>query len=278
MLYEDRIRRERPEMSKSFAKLADFLMDSYVEAAFMTASELAHALNLDAATVVRFSQFLGYTGFPELQREIRSRVKDDLLIRPKQAEVPDSAPGIISNAMRELAVALEQTRISLDTDALEKLVDRMGQVRRIVILAENPAQPIAYSLVQYLEQGGFPVYIARAGIADLARTVNTATSQDLLLAMEVAGQSPYIARALEEAQSKGIPTAAIVGASSLASTRSADIVLAAHAHPSMGVGIVAIEAIVYALAQVLRWKFADRFAGTEQAIAQLSARIQQPYE
>ncbi len=278
MLYEDRIRRERPEMSKSFAKLADFLMDSYVEAAFMTASELAHALNLDAATVVRFSQFLGYTGFPELQREIRSRVKDDLLIRPKQAEVPDSAPGIIANAMRELAVALEQTRISLDTDALEKLVDRMGQVRRIVILAENPAQPIAYSLVQYLEQGGFPVYIARAGIADLARTVNTATSQDLLLAMEVAGQSPYIARALEEAQSKGIPTAAIVGASSLASTRSADIVLAAHAHPSMGVGIVAIEAIVYALAQVLRWKFADRFAGTEQAIAQLSARIQQPYE
>ncbi len=278
MLYEDRIRRERPEMSKSFAKLADFLMDSYVEAAFMTASELAHALNLDAATVVRFSQFLGYTGFPELQREIRSRVKDDLLIRPKQAEVPDSAPGIIANAMRELAVALEQTRISLDTDALEKLVDRMGQVRRIVILAENPAQPIAYSLVQYLEQGGFPVYIARAGIVDLARTVNTATSQDLLLAMEVAGQSPYIARALEEAQSKGIPTAAIVGASSLASTRSADIVLAAHAHPSMGVGIVSIEAIVYALAQVLRWKFADRFAGTEQAIAQLSARIQQPYE
>jgi DNA-binding MurR/RpiR family transcriptional regulator len=138
MLYEDRIRRERPEMSKSFAKLADFLMDSYVEAAFMTASELAHALNLDAATVVRFSQFLGYTGFPELQREIRSRVKDDLLIRPKQAEVDESAPGIIANAMRELSVALEQTRISLDTDSLEKLVDRMGQVRRIVILAENP--------------------------------------------------------------------------------------------------------------------------------------------
>ena len=81
MLYEDRIRRERPEMSKSFAKLADFLLNSYIEAAFMTASELAHALDLDAATVVRFSQFLGYSGFPELQREIRSRVKNDLLIR-----------------------------------------------------------------------------------------------------------------------------------------------------------------------------------------------------
>ncbi|HSF82491.1 MAG TPA: MurR/RpiR family transcriptional regulator [Anaerolineales bacterium] len=278
MLYEDRIRKERTNMSKSFARLADFLLDSYVEAAFMTASELAHTLNLDAATVVRFSQFLGYAGFPELQREIRERVKGDLLIRPKQAEVAESAPGIVAEAMRELALALEQTRISLDTDALEMLVDKLGQVRRVVVLAEGPAQPTAYSLVHYLEQGGFPVYIARSGVADLARTINTATTLDLLLAMEIVGQSPYIARALEEARAKGIPTAAIVGASSLASARSADIVLAAQAHPSLGVGIVSIEAIVYALAQVLSWKYADHFAGTEQAIAELSGRIQQPLE
>lgn len=278
MLYEERIRRERPEMSKSFSRLADFLLDSYVEAAFMTASELAHALNLDAATVVRFSQFLGYSGFPELQREIRSRVKADLLIRPKQAEEPDSAPGIAAKAMHELSIALEQTRISLDTEALEKLAEIMGQVRRTVVLAEGPAQPTAYSLVHYLEQGGFPVYIARSGIADLARTVNTATSQDLLLAMEVVGQSAYIARALSEAQMKGIPTAALVGASSLASARAANIVLAAQAHPSLGIGIITIESIVYALAQVLRWRFAERFAGTEQAIVDLMNRIQQPFE
>jgi len=278
MLYEDRIRKERANMSKSFARLADFLLDSYVEAAFMTASELAHTLNLDAATVVRFSQFLGYAGFPELQREIRERVKGDLLIRPKQAEVAESGPGIVAEAMRELSLALEQTRITLDTDALEKLVDQIGQVRRVIVLAEGPAQPTAYSLVHYLEQGGFPVYIARSGVADLARTINTATMQDLLLAMEVAGQSPYIARALEEARMKGIPTAAIVGASSLASARSADIVLAAQAHPSLGVGIVSIEAVVYALAQVLSWKYSDHFAGTEQAIAELSSRIQQLLE
>jgi DNA-binding MurR/RpiR family transcriptional regulator len=278
MIYEDRIRRERQNMSKSFAKLADFLLDSYVEAAFMTASELAHTLNLDAATVVRFSQFLGYSGFPELQREIRSRVKGDLLIRPKQAEVAESAPGIVAQALHDLVLALEQTRITLDTDALERLVERMGEVRRIVVLAEGPAQPTAYSLVHYLEQGGFPVYIARSGIADLARTVNTATSQDLLLAMEVAGQAPYIARALGEAREKGIPTAAIVGTASLASARAADVVLAAQAHPSLGVGIVSIEAIVYALAQVLRWRYGDHFAGTEQAISELSARIQKPFD
>jgi len=278
MTYEERIRQERSNMSKSFAKLADFLLDSYVEAAFMTASELAHALNLDAATVVRFSQHLGYDGFPKLQREIRQRVKDDLLIRPKQAEVTESLTGIVATAMHEVSIALERTRISLDTAALENLVVQLGQARRITILAEGPAQPSAYSLALFLEQGGFPIYIARAGVADLARTVNIATSQDLLLAMEVAGQAPYIARAMGEAQAKGIPTAAIVGSASLASARFADTVLAAQAHPSIGVGIVSIETIVNALAQVLRWRFADRFAGTEQAISALSDRIQQPID
>jgi DNA-binding MurR/RpiR family transcriptional regulator len=132
--------------------------------------------------------------------------------------------------------------------------------------------------VLFLEQGGFPVYIARGGIADLARTVNIATAQDLLLALEVAGQAPYIARAMGEAQARGIPTAAIVASASLASARYADVVLAAQAHPEIGVGIVSLEAIVYSLAQVLRWRFADRFAGTEQAISELSDRIQQPIE
>jgi DNA-binding MurR/RpiR family transcriptional regulator len=275
MSYEERIRQERSNMSKSFAKLADFLLDSYVEAAFMTASELAHTLNLDAATVVRFSQHLGYSGFPKLQREIRARVKHDLLIRPHEAKVDQSVAGISSNALHEVYVALDRTRISLDTVALERLVEQMGQARRIVVLAEGPAQPTAYSLVLFLEQGGFPVYIARAGVADLARTVNIATKQDLLIAMEVAGQAPYIARALGEAQDRSISTAAIIGSASLASARFADTVLAAQAHPSIGVRIVAVEAIVYALAQVLRWRFADRFAGTEQAISALTDRIQQ---
>ncbi len=278
MNYEERIRKERTTMSKSFAKLADFLLDSYVEAAFMTASELAHALDLDAATVVRFSQNLGYLGFPELQREIRERVKRDLLIRPREAQVEGSVAAIANQALQDVSLALDKTRLSLDIDSLEALVEQMDRARRIVVLPEGPAQPTAYSLVLFLEQGGFPVYIARTGVADLARTVNIATDQDLLLAMEVAGQSPYIARALGEAQSRGIPTAAIIGSASLATARFADTVLAAQAHPSIGVGIVSIEAIVYALSQVLKWRYADRFAGTEQSISKLSERIQQPFD
>ncbi len=276
--YEERIRRARTNMSKSFARLADFLLDDYIEAAFMTASELAQRLDLDAATVVRFSQRLGYEGFPELQREVRQRVVRDLFLKKPSREYEETASGIALQALDELMAALERTRLSLDTDALEKLVGCIGEARRIIILPEGPAQPSAYSLVLFLEQGAFPVYIARAGVLDLARMVHTATASDLILAMEVVGQSPMIARALQEAQSKHIPTAAILASASLVSGRFADIVLAAQAVNSIGVGIVAIEAIVYALARALFWRYADRFAGAEQAIAQLSDRIQKPLD
>ncbi len=161
---------------------------------------------------------------------------------------------------------------------MAELVEKVGAARRIVVLAENPAQAAAYNLVHFLEQGGFPIYIARSGVSDLARTVHTATAQDLLLAIEVSGQAPYIAGALEEARKKGLPSAAILGAASLASARAADVVLAARSHPSLGVGIVSIEAIIYALAQALRWRFAERFAGAEQAIAELSDRIQHDHD
>ena len=62
--YEERIREVRRGLSPSFARLADFLLDSFAEASFLTATELAHSLDLDPATVVRFAQKTGLPGIP----------------------------------------------------------------------------------------------------------------------------------------------------------------------------------------------------------------------
>jgi len=275
MTYEERIRRDRPTMSKSFAKLADFLLDSYIEASFMTASELAHALNLDAATVVRFSQHLGYKGYPELLREIRDKVRQNLLFHPQASQEPDSLRGVVSSAMTSLNHDLDQMWVMLDIDAIEKLVYMIDKARRIILLVESPAQPAAYNLVYFLEQGGFPIYIARPGVIDFARTIHTASQQDLLIAIDVTAQSPFISRSLAEAKARSIPTAAIVGAASLPTARSADVVLAASEHPSPSSGMIVISAIIYILVETLHWSFSQRFSGAEQAIAELANRIRE---
>src|SRR4030065_2966934 len=278
MTYEESIGLDRPEMSKSFAKLADFLLDSYIEASFMTASELAHELNLDAATVVRFSQHLGYKGYPELLREIRDKVRRNLLYHPQDAKQPDSLPGVVSAAIASLNHELDQMRLMLDIDSIEKLVNQIDKALRIILLVESPAQPAAYNLVYFLEQGGFPIYIARPGVIDFARTVHTASQQDLLIAIDVTAQSPFISRSLAEAKARNLPTAAIVGAASLPTARSANVVLAASEHPSPTSGMIVISALIYILVEALHWSFSQRFSGAEQAIAELANRIREVEE
>jgi len=275
MTFEDQIRRERPTMSKSFAKLADFLVDSYTEASFMTASELAHVLNLDAATVVRFAQALGYKGFPQLQQEIRQKVKNDLLIRPRQAEVSQSIPGIAASSLRDLAKDLEQTRITLDTLALEQLVELIGTSRRILLIADPPAQPAAQTLAYALRQAGFLVDEASPLPVDLARLLYTASTADLLLALEVQGETPSIANALVDARSRGIPTAALVSTASLPAARPADLVLAAHTHLSASASAFLVQILVYVLLETLRSKYALRFTEAEQASRQFLSLYQE---
>jgi len=278
MSYEEQIRRERTAMSKSFAKLADFLLDSYIEASFMTASELAQLLNLDAATVVRFSQSLGYSGYPQLQKEIRQKVKGDLLIRPRQAAIGNSITAVSEATLRNLSRDLDQTRITLDTSALAELVNLLGTVHRTIVLSDAPAQPAAYNLTYFLEQGGFPVFVARPGVRDLARTLYGASPQDLVLAMDITGHSPFIANAILESRSRGIHTAAIVGTASLASARAASVVLAAQSYSSSVSGMVVINALVCVLGESLRWRYPERFAGSDQAIEELYGRLQQTNE
>jgi DNA-binding MurR/RpiR family transcriptional regulator len=274
MSYRKKIREARPRLTKSFAKLADYLLDSYIEASFMTATELALTLNLDAATVVRFSQSLGYNGYPQLLREIRSHVKHDFLVRPDLEQDPGSPQGILADAIGDLKIAMDQIQNSLNTDSLTSLVEQIGTVRRILVFAEGPAQTAAYNLVYFLEQGNFPIFIARSGLAGLARTIHTATDEDLLIAIDIAGEAPYIAPALREARGKGISTAAIVGSPSLASAHSAGLVLAARGNPDMGVEIVIIETIIFVLVKTLRLQYAERFAGAEHAISELSSLLQ----
>jgi len=273
MSYEERIREARAGMSKSFARLADYLLDAYLEAAMMTATELAHEVDVDAATVVRFAQHLGYSGFPELQDEIKDKVRRDLLLKTRQDAEPDSVSGVVRASLGYLADAIGQARKLLNADAVVELVEKIGDARRIILLPESLGQSTAYNLVALLEQGGFLVSAASPNVNDLARAVSTATRQDLLLAIDVSGEAPFIARALAEANELGISTAAIVGAPSYRTARSAKVVLAAPSQATAGVGIVVVDALVYTLAEALRWRYPDRFAGASEAIERLFDRI-----
>ncbi len=61
--------------SRSQKDVAQYIVDHLDEAAFQTAEELARRANTSSSTVVRFSQALGFEGFPELQAAAREEYR-----------------------------------------------------------------------------------------------------------------------------------------------------------------------------------------------------------
>ncbi len=47
-------------------------MRNYITAAMSTANQIADTVNVDTTTVVRCAQSLGYTGWPELQDQLKA--------------------------------------------------------------------------------------------------------------------------------------------------------------------------------------------------------------
>lgn len=274
MSYDELIRVQRAGMSKSFAKLADFILDSHVQAALMTATEIAHQVDVDAATVVRFAQRLGYGGFPELQAEIKSRVLNELLLKPPVSGQVDSTLAAADSTLEQLRQAIEQTRLMLDGSSLDELVEALGAARRVLLVAEGIGQAAAYNLMNVLEQGGFIITLLPAAANDLARGISTAIAEDLLLVIDITGEAPYIARALEEAREAGLKTAAIAGAASHASARVAQLTLTTQSQTTVGVALVVMDALVYALAEAVRWRYRERFAGSDKAMEAMFERLQ----
>ena len=267
MNYQERIRKTRKNMSKSFAKLADYLLDYYIEASFMTATELAHELNLDAATVVRFSQFLGYPGFPQLINDIRDHVKKDILIHPKEASTPNSLPFLINSAMDELAYNINKTKKALDVEELNKIIQHILNSKRIFIIAEDSARFLAQNLVIFLEQGNYPAILNQPGTNGIARIANIASEGDFAIAVDLSSESTILTHALNIAKENGAKTACIVSSPSSPTARTADIVLSARTQPSFGINTITINAIIYTIYYVLRRRAPERFLTMHSAIS-----------
>ena len=70
-----RIDHKSAEFSKGQKRLAQYIMDNYDIAAYLTASKLGKEAGVSESTVVRFAYQLDYDGYQELQKAIQVIVK-----------------------------------------------------------------------------------------------------------------------------------------------------------------------------------------------------------
>ena len=68
------LKENMPGFSKGQRRIAQYILESYDKAAFMTANRLGKNVGVSESTVVRFAVDLGFDGYPSMQKAIQEMV------------------------------------------------------------------------------------------------------------------------------------------------------------------------------------------------------------
>ncbi|OEH92476.1 MurR/RpiR family transcriptional regulator [Bacillus solimangrovi] len=150
----ERILSKRDEMSKSHKKIASFLIKNSDSAPFLTASKLAKQVEVGEATIIRFAVFLGYKGYPDLQRHLQ----EDLKTKWTSAErfeqttnVNENEKHVWKEVLSDDLSNIKETLRGIDEYVFTEAIQALVQAERIYIIAYRSAQSLGIFLEFYLD-------------------------------------------------------------------------------------------------------------------------------
>ena len=122
--------------SKGQKRIANYILESYDKAAFMTASKLGKRVNVSESTVVRFAAELGYDGYPSMQRSLQKMIRNRLT-SVQRIEVANDRMGdqdvldmVLQSDIDKIRLTLEE----IDRESFDKAADAIVAARRIYIV------------------------------------------------------------------------------------------------------------------------------------------------
>jgi len=239
----EKIRQAYPQLTKSQKKLASFIANSYQEAAFMTASRMARHLGLNEATVIRFAQRLGYSGYPGLIRDVQSVVQDEFRARGEaEAGVAEEEP-FLTSLSSELE-SLSRTASHVSPRTARHLVAIVRGARRIVVCGQGASYHLAGLLAASLAGLGHDTRLVPGDPEALALALVSLEAADVFVGVAVTEESPEVAQAIGVARERGARTLAISRSPVSRSAQAAELVLACPASSAFAVPPVAMAAIL----------------------------------
>lgn len=251
-MYREKIREYYDHLSRSYRKVADYIMSNYYEVSFMTAAQLAYAVGVDTTTVVRFSQRLGYNGYPELLNDIREQVKSEIYAayEPKELLADDPAGSFKDRAEQEQH-NLKQMLIHNPPEHIRRVAEMFAAAKHVVLVAEGYAEVVAAMTAEQLRHRGISAEATTNDPVRMAGTLISLSAGTLVIGISATEYGDNVAKALSFARSKGCATLGVVGSLASPVNRMSDQVMFA---PTDVAGplpsIVAITAGLSALVQI----------------------------
>jgi DNA-binding MurR/RpiR family transcriptional regulator len=204
------------EFSRSQKDVAQYIVDHLDEAAFQTAEELARRANTSSSTVVRFSQALGFDGFPELQQAAREEYRRR---RGEHEGGALSAAPLFSLDHTEFEAALAADHVNVEETArkvsrsdVEAAIDAIVTAERVLIAGVDQMAFFASyfrHLLMLLDLRAETVASpSQEALGRLARI----DDHTLVVGLSAGRPHPLITRTMKLARHRKAPTLAIADA------------------------------------------------------------------
>jgi RpiR family carbohydrate utilization transcriptional regulator len=214
----------RDKLPDGRRRLVDGILEHLDETVFLTSPELAMRFDTDPATVVRTVQALGYAGFADFSRDLRSYFLSKVNpYRVMVAEAEDhkgAAHHARASLQRDLQ-NVQRVHDGLDPAALAELGERLGRCRHVIVVAGDLDHPVAQFLAYSLSGIGISA-TAPAGEGLTLVELRAVTPQDACLGVGFRRCLRVPVDAVRTARARGAFTLAITDASSTPLARQAE--------------------------------------------------------
>jgi DNA-binding MurR/RpiR family transcriptional regulator len=205
------------DFSRSQKDVAQYVVDHLDEVAFHTAEELARRANTSSSTVVRFSQALGFEGFPELQEAAREEYRHHHRAAA-QANGFEAAPLFsLDQTPFEQAVAadhvnVEETARKMSRSDIESAIDAIAGARRVLIAGTDQMAFFASYLRHLLMLLDLQADIVASPSQEALSRLGRIDDSMLVVGLSAGRPHPLVVRAMKLARHRKAGTIAITDA------------------------------------------------------------------
>jgi DNA-binding MurR/RpiR family transcriptional regulator len=205
------------EFSRSQKDVAQYIVDHLDEVAFQTAEELARRANTSSSTVVRFSQALGFEGFPELQgsaREEYRRRHADNGAGPAHAAEPlfSLDQNEFETAIAADHVNVEETARKVSRSDVDAAVEAISAADRVLIAGTDQMAFFASYLRHLLMLLDLRAEIVASPSQEALSRLGRIDEGTLVIGLSAGRPHPLVVRAMKLARHRKARTIAITDA------------------------------------------------------------------
>ncbi|HEX8207500.1 MAG TPA: MurR/RpiR family transcriptional regulator [Solirubrobacteraceae bacterium] len=204
------------EFSRSQKDVAQYIVDHLDEVAFQTAEELARRANTSSSTVVRFSQALGFEGYPELQASAREeyRRKHAAPVATGSEATPlfslDQSP--FETALAADHVNVEETARKASRSDVEQAIKMVVGAEKILIVGTDQMAFFASYLRHLLMLLDLRAEVAASPSQEALGRLGRIDGTTLVIGLSAGRPHPLVTRAMKLARHRRAATVAITDA------------------------------------------------------------------